>query len=165
MLADIVSKNGNLCLNIPLKGDGTIDSDERQILGELAGWMPGNGEAIFGTRPFKVYGEGPPEVLTTGNFNEGRGRAYTAEDMRFTTKDGRLYAIALGWPADGKLRIKSLARNSQVLPAEITKVELLSPALPLRFERTADALVVTLPEQKPNEIACALRITPVSLGM
>jgi len=74
MLADIVSKNGNLCLSIPLKGDGTIDSDERQILTDLADWMRINGEAIFGTRPFKVYGEGPREAVATGNFNEGKGR-------------------------------------------------------------------------------------------
>jgi alpha-L-fucosidase len=165
MLADIVSKNGNLCLNIPLKGDGSIDSDERQILADIAAWMQPNGEAIFSTRPFKVYGEGPPEALTTGGFNEGKGRAYTAEDMRFTTKDGRLYVIALGWPADGKLRIKSLARNSHLLPAEITKVDFLSAPGSLAFERTADALVVTLPARKPNDIAYALRITPTSLGV
>jgi alpha-L-fucosidase len=163
MLADIVSKNGNLCLNIPVKGDGTIDADEKQLLAELAGWMPANGEAIFGTRPFKVYGEGPPDVVSTGNFNEGKGRAYTAEDFRFTVKDGRLYAIALGWPADGKLRIKSLARGSQHLPAEITKVELLGNSTALKMERTADALVITLPPQKPNDIAYGLRITPTSL--
>ena len=162
MLADIVSKNGNLCLNIPLKGDGTIDSDEREVLAGLASWMPINGEAIYGTRPFKVYGEGPPDVVSTGNFNEGKGRPYTAEDMRFTVKDGHLYAIAMGWPADGKLRIKSLNRNSKLLPAEITKVQMLGDSTPLAMERTSEALVVTLPTQKPNDIAYAFRITPSS---
>jgi alpha-L-fucosidase len=164
LLADIVSKNGNLCLNIPLKGDGTIDSDERRILAELAAWMPTYGEAIFGTRPFLVYGEGPPDPVATGNFNEGRGRPYTAEDMRFTVKSGRLYVIAFGWPQDGKLRIRSLARGSRYLPAEITKVELLGSDVPLKSERTADALVVTMPSQVSNEIAYALRITPTNLG-
>jgi len=98
MLADIVSKNGNLMLNIPLKGDGTIDSDELSVLNELATWFPANGEAIYGTRPFKISGEGPPDVVTTGNFNESKGRAYTAEDIRFNVKDGRLHAIAMEWP-------------------------------------------------------------------
>lgn len=162
MLADIVSKNGNLCLNIPLKGDGTIDSDERQVLAELAAWMPANGEAIYGTRPFKVYGEGPPETITTGGFNENKGRAYTAEDIRFTTKDGHLYAIALGWPADGKLRIKTLNRNSRLLPGEIAKVQMLGDGNALATERTGDALVITLPTRKPNDIAYAFRITPAS---
>jgi len=159
MLADVVSKNGNLCLNIPLKGDGTIDSDERQILADIASWMPANGEAIFGTRPFKVYGEGPPETITTGGFNENKGRAYTAEDIRFTTKDGHLYAIALGWPADGKLRIKSLNRNSKLLSAEITRVQMLGNSTPLATERTNEALVITLPTHKPNDIAYSFRIT------
>ena len=159
MLADIVSKNGNLCLSVPLKGDGTLDSDERQILADLAGWMKPNGEAIFGSRPFQVYGEGAPEVLKAGGFNEGKESRYTAEDLRFTVRDGRLYAIALGWPADGKLRIKTLARTGKYAPGEVTKVELLGADAALPFERTADALVVTLPSQKPNDIAYTLRIT------
>ena len=158
MLADIVSKNGNLCLNIPLRGDGSIDSEEREILNGIARWMPANGEAIFGTRPFTVYGEGPPDVVATGNFNEGKGRAYTAEDMRFTVKDGRLYAVALGWPADGRLRIKTLAAGSKHMPQEITKVELLGGGA-LKFERTRDALEVTLPATKLSEIAHGFRIT------
>ena len=165
LLADIISKNGNLCLNIPLRGDGTIDPDERQVLADLAAWIPSNGEAIYGSRPFKVYGEGPPDPVATGNFNEGKGRPYTAEDIRYTTKDGRLYAIALGWPADGKLRIKTLARNSQLLPAEIIKVQMFGSDADLKFDRTPDALVITAPAQKPNDIAYTFRITPTSLGM
>ena len=163
LLVDIISKNGNLCLNIPLKGDGTIDSDERQILTDLAAWMPTHSEAIFGTRPFKVFGEGPPDVVATGNFNEGKGRAYTAEDIRFTTKDGLLYAFALGWPADGKLRIKTLAKGSRFLPADILKVQMLGSDAALRFERTADALVIDVPGSKPNDIAYAFRITPARI--
>jgi alpha-L-fucosidase len=160
LLVDIVSKNGNLCLNIPLKGDGTIDSDERQILKELAAWMPANGEAIFGTRPFKVYGEGPPDPVATGNFNEGKGRPYTAEDIRFTVKGRHLYAVALGWPVDGKLKIKTFAKGSLYLPQEIAMVELLGANQKLDFERTGEALEVSVPMQKPNDIAYGFRITP-----
>jgi alpha-L-fucosidase len=164
LLADIVSKNGNLMLNIPLKGDGTIDSDELKVLNELATWFPANGEAIYGTRPFKISGEGPPDVVTTGNFNEGKGRAYTSEDMRFTVKDGRLYAIVMAWPADGKVRVKSLAKGSPYFGGEVAKVELLG-AGGLRFERQADALEVTLPGRQPNELPFALRVTPGNASM
>ncbi len=160
MLADIVSKNGNLCLNIPLKGDGSIDSDERQILSDLGAWMPGNGEAIFDTRPFTIYGEGPPDPIKTGNFNENKGRPYTAADIRFTVKGGKLYAMILGWPDDGKFRITTLARDSRHLPMDVEKVEMLSPSMPLKFERTSEALIINAPPSKPNPIAYCLRITP-----
>jgi alpha-L-fucosidase len=165
MLADIVSKNGNLMLNIPLKGDGSIDSDELKVLQELATWFPDNGEAIFGTRPFKISGEGPPDVVTTGNFNENKGRAYTSEDMRFTVKDGRLYAIVMAWPTDGKVRLRTLATGSQLFPGEVAKVELLGAAGSLKFERRADALEVTLPGRQPNDLAFALRVTPENANL
>jgi alpha-L-fucosidase len=110
MLIDIVSKNGNLLLNIPVRGDGTIDSDEQKVLADLAEWMPANGEAIYGTRPFTVFGEGAQDVKGSGNFNERQSRPYTAEDIRFTTKGDTLYAFALAWPENGnKLSIKTLA--------------------------------------------------------
>ena len=157
-LVDIVSKNGNLLLNIPLRGDGTIDDDERKVLDGLAAWMPANGEAIFGTRPFSVFGEGAPDVKGSGNFNERNVRPYTAEDIRFTTKADTLYAIALAWPENGKLSIRTLAAGSAARPKEVARVELLGAGGPLSFTRTDQALVVTLPERKPNESAYALKI-------
>ena len=163
MLLDIVSKNGNLCLSVPLKGDGTLDSDEKEILAGLAAWIPANGEGIYGTRPFSVYGEGPPEPLTTGNFNEGKGRAYTSADFRFTKKPGVLYAFALGWPADGKLRLTTLGRGSKHLQGEITKVEMLGVGGAVTFERNADALMLSVPGSKPNEIAYGFRISAPAL--
>ncbi len=163
MLLDIISKNGNLCLSVPLKGDGTLDSDEKEILAGLAAWIPAHGEGIYGTRPFAVYGEGPPEPLTTGNFNEGKGRAYTSADFRFTKKPGILYAFALGWPGDGKLRLTTLGRGSKDLPGEITKVEMLGTDSAVKFERTADALVLTVPGSMPNPIAYGFKITAPGL--
>ena len=160
MLVDIVSKNGNLLLNIPLRGSGEIDDDERKVLDGLASWMPDNGEAIFGTRPFSVYGEGPPDVKGTGNFNERNTRPYTAQDLRFTTKGDTLYAVALAWPADRKLAIRSLAAGSANYPREVGQVELLGAAGALPFTRDSTGLTVTLPERKPNEYAYALRIRP-----
>ena len=159
-LADIVSKNGNLLLSIPLRGDGSIDEDESALIDSLASWMPANGEAIFGTRPFTVFGEGAPDVKGTGNFNEGRGRTYTAKDIRFTTKGDTLYAIALAWPEDGKLTIETLAQGKSEYPKQIGQVELLGSAGPLLFDRQAAGLTVTLPEKRPNEYAFVLKIRP-----
>ncbi len=160
MLADIVSKNGNLCLNIPLKGDGTIDSDELKVLNELATWFPANGDAIYGTRPFKVFGEGPPDVVSTGNFNEGKGRPYTSQDIRFTVKDRHLYAIVLAWPEAGSaVNIKTLAQGAPAFPGKVARVELLGGGT-LKFEQHADALSIKLPAQKPNDLALALKIIP-----
>ncbi len=158
MLADIVSKNGNLLLNIPLRGDGSIDEDEHKFLSEIAAWMAPNGEAIFGTRPFSVYGEGAPDAAGTKNFNENRAKPYTSEDIRFTTKDSILYAIALDWPADGKLRIRTLAAGSSHYPREIGRVEMLGVNGPLQFTRDAQGLLVSCPERKPSENSYTLKI-------
>ena len=155
-LIDIVSKNGNLMLDIPVTGDGVIDSDERAFLQALAGWLPKHGEAIYGTRPFKVFGEGPPDIVT-GSLNEKTQRAYTAEDIRFTTNPrdpSLLYAFALGWPANGKLTIKTLARNAAIFPKPIQRVELIGAG---RVPHTQDAagLTLTLPATPPNPYAYA----------
>jgi alpha-L-fucosidase len=160
-LVDIVSKNGNLLLNIPLRGDGTIDEDERRILNDLATWMPTNGEAIYGTRPFTVFGEGPPDVKGSGNFNENTSRAYTAGDIRFTVKGDTLYAFVLGWPVDGRIAIKTLAQGSQHYPKEIGRVELLGRgAGSVAFARDAAGLVLTVPGPKPNDFVTTLKIMP-----
>jgi alpha-L-fucosidase len=159
-LVDIVSKNGNLLLSIPLRGDGSIDEEESRFLDGLASWMPANGEAIFGTRPFAVFGEGAPDVKGTANFNESRFRPYTARDIRFTTKGDILYATALDWPGDGKLTIETLAQGRTEYPKPIGQVELLGNPGPLPFSREANGLIVTLPKTKPNEYAYVLRIRP-----
>jgi len=158
MLIDIVSKNGNLLLNIPLRGDGSIDDDERKVLDGLASWIPAHGEAIFGTRPFTVYGEGDPDVKGTGNFNERNTRPYTARDIRFTTAKDALYATALAWPQDGKITIRSLAAGSSHYPREISRVELVGSKNRLTFHRDGAGLTVDMPEQKPNEYAYVLKI-------
>ena len=153
MLADIVSKNGNLLLNLPLRPDGTLDDDELKILDQLAQWMSVNCEAIFGTRPWKVFGEGPSRV-NSGGFNEGRLR-YTARDIRFTTRSEDLYALALGWPEDRRLVIRSLA-----IPAgKVHTVSLLGHGGKLAWEQTEAGLIVTLPETRPGDHVSALRIT------
>ena len=156
-LIDIVSKNGNLMLNIPLKGDGTIDSDERAFLEAIATWIPRHGEAIYGTRPFSVFGEGPPDGTNNSNFNERNQRAYTAEDIRFTQKGETVYAFAFVWPASGKLGIKTLARGSAALPKPIQRVEMIG-AGPVAFAKETSGLTLTLPEKPPNPYAYAFVI-------
>lgn len=87
MLVDIVSKNGNMMLNIPLRGDGSLDELEFQVVEELGQWMRQNGESIYGTRPWKIFGEGPAQesaaALSAQGFNEGKGKPFTSEDIRF----------------------------------------------------------------------------------
>ncbi len=164
-LADIVSKNGNLLLNIPVRGDGTIDDDEVQFLKETAAWMDVNSEAIFGTRPWAVYGEGPSTNAQGGgrSFNEGRTR-YTPQDLRFTTKGDALYAIGLMWPAaGGKVTIKSLAADSPHVKGEVGAVRLLGHDAPLAATRDANGLTVELPAPKP-ESASAPFVLKIALG-
>jgi alpha-L-fucosidase len=98
-----------------------------------------------------VYGEGPPDVVT-GRFNEKTQRPYTAEDIRFTQKGETLYAFALGWPASGKLTIKTLAQGATALPKPVQRVDLIGVG-PVTFAQTPDGLVLTLPEKAPNPYA------------
>jgi alpha-L-fucosidase len=163
-LADIVSKNGNLLLSVPVRGDGTIDEKETAIVNGIADWIKLNGESIFSTRPWKVFGEGPaqekPVALSNVlGFNEGKGLPFTNKDIRFTTKGAILYAIVLGWPDDGKVLIKSLATDSKLRPEPINRVDLCGgPAL--QFERRAEGLEIKIPVDKPaTSYAFALRIT------
>jgi alpha-L-fucosidase len=152
-LVDIVSKNGNLLLNIPVKGNGTIDDQETAILEEVAAWMKINSECIYDTRPWKVFGEGPAiqeaAALSAQGFNEGKGKPFGAEDIRFTVKGNILYAILLGWPEGGKVKIKSLAAGNAFRPGSISKMEMLGGG-EVRFRQNTDALEVTLPENRPS---------------
>ena len=156
MLVDIVSKNGNLLLNIVQRPDGSLDPEVVESLEQLAAWMKVNGDAIYGTRPWQGYGEGPVRSKG-GHFKEDF--AYTARDIRFTTKGKTLYAFALGGPDDGKLIIKSLAKPVDGKGNRINRVTLLGHKGKLRFEQTGEALVVQLPSTKLSDIACALKIS------
>jgi alpha-L-fucosidase len=152
-LADVVSKNGNLLLNIPVRGDGTIDDKEEAIVDEIAAWTQRNGEAIFATRPWRRFGEGPTKP-PEGMLNEQEAKPFTAEDVRFTRKDEALYAIFLDWPA-GEAAVRSLGLNA-IGGAAIERVDLLGGPQ-LQFRRDADALRVTLPPS-PAAFVPALRI-------
>jgi len=157
ILCDVVSKNGNLLLSVPLRSDGTIDADERETLEGISTWMGRNGEAIHGTRPWRRFGEGPTRVAG-GSMSESASQPLTAEDIRYTSKDGTLYAIALGWPKDGRLRLTALAQDSALAPGAIERVEALGVGDSLSFTRTSKALEVRLPQGLAGSPAVALKL-------
>ena len=155
-LADIVSKNGNVLLNIGPKPDGTIPDEAQSILRHLGAWLKVNGEAIYGTRPWTIYGEGPTKVVP-GAFHDDATKIYTAQDIRFTTKGSTLYAIALGWPADGHLLIRSVSDASGF---KVESVSLLGSNTPIDFAQQRDGLHLDLPTQAPGSYAYAFKILP-----
>ncbi len=148
-LADVVSKNGNLLLNIPVRGDGTIDEKEEAIVDAIAAWMQRNGDAIFGTRPWRIFGEGPTRP-PTGFMAEDQAKPFTAEDVRFTRKGDSLYALFLDWP-EGEAVIRSIPTG-----AVVERVDLLGGA-PIEFRQDPDALRLKLP-RSDGAIAPAVRL-------
>jgi alpha-L-fucosidase len=154
ILVDIVSKNGNLLLNVPPKADGTLDDEAIDILQNMGRWMDINGEAIYGTRPWIKFGEGITKT-EEGNFKDRV--EYTADDIRFTTKGRILYAFMLGWPEKSEITIKSLAAKGQQI-SEITSVSLLGHQGKLQWQQRNEGLTIQLPREKPCEYAFAFKI-------
>ncbi|MBB6237970.1 alpha-L-fucosidase [Pedobacter sp. AK013] len=163
-LIDVVSKNGNLMLNIPVRGDGTIDELERKVVEDIGVWMKANGESIYGTWPWKIFGEGPAQEkspkLSAQGFNEGKGVPFSDKDIRFAVKEKELFATVMGWPAEGSVLISSLAEGSSNYPGKISNVQLLATKENLRFERNSQGLKVYFPANQPQaSYANALKIT------
>jgi alpha-L-fucosidase len=181
------SKNGNLLLNISPRADGTIPQEQQDTLLAIGKWLDVNGEAIYATRPWTKYGEGPVAdaaaaamvaARAKGDFagringqNQGgtglggggiSRSGYTAKDIRFTTRGDTLYATIMNWPGDAPVTITSLAR-SQPVQGKIKKVELLGHAGPLKFTQDAEGLKVTFPPEKPCDFVYALKITGLKL--
>ena len=160
-LVDIVSKNGNLLLSIPLRADGTYDEKEAKILDDLEAWMTVNGESIFGTRPWKKFGEGPVAEkdikINAQGFNDGQFSNMDYRDVRFNQTKKYLYVTAMSWPEDGQLVIKSLAKGNPNFSKSISSVWLLGYGK-LKVRQTAEGLIVRLPSPT-NAIAPVLRIS------
>lgn len=155
-LCDVMSKNGNLLLNVPVRGDGTIDEKERAIVEEIATWMGRYGSAIHGTRPWRYHAEGPTKP-NSGSFNEGGPDSpYTAADIRYARRGNDVHAFVLGWPADGVARLTLLGADNPVGRGQIARITVPGSDAPLAFERRGDALLVTLPEALRNRIGIAL---------
>lgn len=160
MLVDIVSKNGNLLLSVPIRGDGTIDEKETAILNEVKAWMDVNGSSIYGTRPWKTFGEGPlaenMKPLKAQGFNENN--TYTSAEVRYAERGDSLFATIMRWPADSRFTFKSLGFSSKYYSGKPKRVSLLGYG-DVPFKTTAEGLVVTLPSQPTNAIAPVFAIT------
>jgi len=187
-LIECASKNGNLLLNISPKADGTIPQDQQDVLLEIGKWLEVNGEAIYGTRPWIQYGEGPAAEAAAETMvkaraagfagrlnreNQGgelvggggiprRGNTYKPQDIRFTTNGDTLYAIVMSWPAEEAVIISLGAGMAPV--GKITKVELLGHPGTLEFTQDAVGLHVKFPADKPCDFAYALKITGLQLS-
>ena len=156
-LVDVVSKNGAVLLNITPKANGEIPLPVKERLLEMGQWLQINGEAIYGTRTFKIYGEGEAEV-TEGHLSEEKNPDNTAKDIRFTTKGEILYAIALDWPENGELYISSLKKGNMLYTKTIKSIELLGNKGILDFTIDPDGLRIKLPKQKVGSHAFVFKI-------
>ncbi len=156
MFVDIISKNGNLLLNIPLRPDGTLDEPSARFLEELAQWMQINGEAVHDSRPWIEFGEGPTEVME--GYSQVIRETFTARDIRFTRQPNSLYAFFLDWPEEGEsLMIRSLSNKHH--PKVISHISLLGYDGDLAWERSDSGLRVQLPPRPPGAFAYTLKIT------
>ena len=146
---DIVSKNGNLLLNIPLRGDGSIDEKEMAFLEAFKAWLDVHGVGIFGTRPWRVYGEGEVQTQNSGSFreNEKKQEALSAKDIRFTQKDGIVYAFFLGFPQEKTLSIHAMGKQAETMTGlKIKKVSMLGTDKKVKWSQRDDALVLSMPD-------------------
>jgi alpha-L-fucosidase len=155
-LVDIVSKNGNLLLNIGPKADGTIPPEAESILRSIGKWLDVNGEAIYGSRPWTKYGEGPTK-MRPGTGHEKTMEHYTAQDIRFTTKDGNIFAISLGWPENGRIAVRSLGDASGF---RVGSVALLGSNAEIQWKQGSKGLELTVPKQPSGMYAYTFRIGP-----
>ncbi len=160
-LVDVVSKNGNLLLNVGPKADGTITAQAQKVLLQMGAWLSTNGEAIYGSRPWLLYGEGTTKVMKAGVMGSDT-QNYTAQDIRFTTRGNTLSAIALGWPDDSKLLIHSLLPGTPYTAGRVCSVDLLGSKEAVRWQQQADGLAVRLPKIKTTDLAYTLRIQSAS---
>jgi len=158
MLADIVSKNGNLLLNIPVRSDGTIDEKEVKVLEGIAAWMDVNKEAIFDTRPWTIFGEGPASAgtpISAQGFNEGKGKPFTWQDVRFTAKGDALYAIVLDNPGKKDVVLHFLTETAGL---KVKAVSRLGYTGKLEWKQDKQGLTVTMPVVKPDDSVVVLKV-------
>jgi len=159
VLIDIVSKNGQLLLNISPKADGTIPDDQKQVLLGIGKWLQDYGEAIYGTRPFVEYGEGPTQLEKGGHFVKMKG-GYTSQDIRYTRKGKTIYAIVLGWPGENKQIVMTVfGKDNKAGDVKVTDVSLLGTDEKIKWERQDAGLVVNTPATKVNDMAIVFKLS------
>lgn len=170
-LCDVVSKNGNLLLNIGPKADGTFEEEAVSVLGKVGGWLSGFGEAIYGTRPFTVFGEGATksrnsdfdisqieEQTRKGTFEKVAPERLPTGDIRFTTRGSTLYAILMGQPEAGEVRIRNLAEGMGLASGYIRQIDVVGGEKNVAWSRDVSALSVKLKEKLPSPYANAISV-------
>lgn len=155
-IIDIVSKNGNVLLNVGPRPDGTIPPEAEGLLLAIGKWLEVNGEAIYGTRYWDKFGEGPT-VVEAGHFSEKKDRDFTNRDFRFTCKPDALYAIVMGWPGR-QTTIRSLATGAGAPAESIRAITLLGVDGELPWTQDHEGLHVTFPDRRPCDHAFSLKI-------
>ena len=164
-LVDIVSRGGILFLSLTPKGDGSIPDQEVKIMKGMGDWLKVNGEAIYGTRKYKIFGEGPAELIQWLERRQGYKWDWSdlsAKDVRYTmSKDQKtLYATVLGWPEDGKYVMKTFAKGGEIsTKGGIKKIEMLGSSEKIKWEQTKDGLTIWFPQEKPCDIAYSFKIS------
>ena len=162
MLVDVVSKNGNLLLSVPLRGDGTPDPTELRIVGEIGRWMQVNSESIYDTRPWVIYGEGPTaeaaNPINAQGFNEGR-QQYSAADIRFNKKgDKTLYVTLMGVP-EGDITVRALGSRTEQNRRRIKNIALLGSSAKVEWKQDRDHLTISCPAEVPSPEAVVFKVT------
>ena len=156
-LIDVVSKNGTMLLSVPQMPDGTIDSKEESILDDITKWMAVNSEAIYSTRPWKQFGEGP-EKASDEVIDLRTRKSLTANDIRFTTKNGKLYVFCLGAP-EKDIEVRALGAASGLWPGKIANIRLLGSEEKITWTVAADRLRITRPVHQPSDFAVTFELT------
>ena len=156
-LIDIVSKNGNLLLDVGPRAGGTIPTEIESRLRQIGAWLRVNGEAIYGTRPADHFGEGPTRIKE-GSLGSDSKIDFTAQDIRFTTRANAFYVHVLGAPGS-QVRIASLKRDTLLPGGTLHDVELLGSPATLRWDWTPDGLVIEMPDTRPSDQALVFKLT------
>ena len=156
-LIDVVSKNGNLLLDVGPRPDGTIPDETQKRLRQIGAWMRTNGEAIYESRPADRFGEGPTQIKA-GSYVADHIHDFTAQDIRFTTRAHAFYVHVLGAPGN-QVRVASLKRDSPLPGGPLRKAELLGSPQPLKWEWTPDGLLLHMPETRPSDDAVVIKLT------
>ena len=161
VLIDIVSKNGVLLLNISPKADGTIPDDQQQVLLDIGDWLSKYGEAIYETRPWYTFGEGPTKE-PEGHFKYHRDFLkiiYSSDDVRYTKKDNHIYATILGWPGAGEqILLTAFASDQLPEPLSVKEVTMLGSEAELDWQQGDNGLTIKTPSESPDEMAIVLKI-------
>ncbi len=161
MLIDIVSKNGNLLLNVVQTPEGDLEPDVSKILDDIAQWTAANGDGIYGTRPWKIYGEGPStsKAQEKGHFGGVKDvRPYAGGDIRFTTKNEAIYAFCMSRPVN-EIRITSFGKISKLNDRTIKSVVMLGSNEKLKWKQESDALVISRPSNLPAWEVLTFKVT------